>query len=159
MTAHSHPRAESQDNQTRERHATIQTDMAGQSDLTGLRVLVLEDEPLLALAMEDLLIDLGCQVLGPFLELDDAIDFVHRHSSQIDVAVLDINIHGILSFGLAEQLAELGTPFFFCTGYKTNEIDLRWRNWPRLDKFFTESGMTAMLLAQTAKNSMITVPR
>ncbi len=112
---------------------------------TRLRVMVLEDEPLAAMALDDMLVDLGFITLGPFLELDDANDFVRDHAAEIDVAILDVNIHGDLSFDLAALLLQRNIPFFFCSGYSKEAFDPRWRRWPNLGKEYTEAHLTAMI--------------
>jgi DNA-binding LytR/AlgR family response regulator len=110
-----------------------------------LRVMVLEDEPLAAMALDDMLVDLGFITLGPFMELDDATDFVRDHAAEIDVAILDVNIHGDLSFDLAALLHQRNIPFFFCSGYSKEAFDPRWRRWPNLGKQYTEARLTAMI--------------
>jgi DNA-binding LytR/AlgR family response regulator len=112
---------------------------------TRLRVMVLEDEPLAAMALDDMLVDLGFITLGPFMELDDATDFVRDHAAEIDVAILDVNIHGDLSFDLAALLLQRNIPFFFCSGYSKEAFDPRWRRWPNLGKQYSEARLTAMI--------------
>lgn len=107
--------------------------------------MVLEDEPLAAMALEDMLVDLGFITLGPFMELDDATDFVRDHAAEIDVAILDVNIHGDLSFDLAALLQQRSIPFFFCSGYSKDAFDPRWRRWPNLGKQYTEARLVAMI--------------
>jgi two-component SAPR family response regulator len=79
------------------------------------RVLVVEDEFLVAADLEDTLTALGYQVLGPFPTLAEALSWLD--SDKPDAAVLDVNIRGELIFPVAERLTELGVPFVFCTGY------------------------------------------
>lgn len=110
-----------------------------------LRVLVLEDEPLPAMALDDLLVDLGFITLGPFMELDEATDFVRDHAAEIDVAILDVNIQGDLSFDLADLLLQRNIPFFFCSGRSRENFDARWRRWPNLGKQFTEASLLSMI--------------
>jgi len=122
----------------------------------GTRILLLEDEPLVSMALEDALLDLGCEVLGPFLHLEDAFAYVHGHSREIDIALLDINIHGERSFGLAELLVQLDIPFFFSTGYDEAGIDWRWRAWPNLGKLFTRPRLAAMIGQQLGRDMAVT---
>ena len=79
------------------------------------RVLVVEDQELLASLVEELLTTAGYRVvkLG---RIEAALDLV-RDRSCIDVAVLDINLNGVEVFPLAMRLRELGIPFMFCSGY------------------------------------------
>lgn len=155
MTAHSYPRAASR-TEDREPNGVRQTDIAG---LAGLRVMVLEDDPLFAMVLEGMLQDLGCRVLGPFSELDDATAAVQDDPELLDLVILDINIHGEMSYGLAAQLIDLHIPFFFCSGYEKVAIEPRWRNWPNIGKFFTETGLAAMLDQQREPHSLTAVRR
>lgn len=113
--------------------------------LHSLRVMVLEDDPFCAILLEDMLHDLGFTVLGPFGELDDAVAFVETHGDEIDVAILDVNIHGEYSYNLAELLVRRKMPFFFSTGYTPARLPLRWRMWPNIGKLFTEARLVAMI--------------
>jgi len=113
--------------------------------LNGLRVMVLEDDPFCAILLEDMLVDLGFSVVGPFGELDQATDFIAAHADCIDVAILDVDIHGEDSFGLAELLVQRNVPFFFATGYSAARMPLRWRIWPNIGKLFTETRLLAMI--------------
>ncbi len=81
----------------------------------GARVLVVEDEALTAIALSHLLQDQGFQVIGPVGRVQDAIDLAR--ADRPDVAVLDVNLFGQLSFPVAEVLDGMGVPFLFCTGY------------------------------------------
>ena len=60
-------------------------------DLAGRRVLVVEDEALVSMLLEDMLEDLGCEVLGPLMRVGDALAYVADSGSRIDVAILDVN--------------------------------------------------------------------
>lgn len=110
-----------------------------------LRVMVLEDEPLAAMALDDMLVDLGFITLGPFMELDEATEFVRDHAAEIDVAILDVNIHGDFSFDLADLLLQRRIPFFFCSGYSNEAFDPRWRRWANLGKQYTEGRLRRMI--------------
>ena len=84
-------------------------------DLAGLKVLVVEDEMMVSMLIEDMLGDLGCQVVGPATRLDEAMELAR--TADIDCAVLDVNLAGQPSFALADLLREKGRPFAFATGY------------------------------------------
>ena len=86
--------------------------MIGQS---AIRVLIVEDEVLLALHLEDLLISLGHEVAGHATRIEMAIEFAYK--SDIDFAILDINVAGTKSFPVADILRRRGVPFIFATGY------------------------------------------
>ncbi len=81
-----------------------------------LRVLVVEDEPLVAMVIEDALEAMGHEVVGPIALLSEAVETAT--SQAIDCAILDINIRGGLSYPVAEILLQQGRPILFATGYR-----------------------------------------
>ncbi|HWU95574.1 MAG TPA: response regulator [Sphingomonas sp.] len=83
--------------------------------LQGLRVLVVEDEPVVAMYLEDLLEALGCQTIGPASRLADGLALAKDNG--FDVAILDINLGGERSTPIAEALQARGVPFAFASGY------------------------------------------
>lgn len=112
---------------------------------TGLRVLIVEDEPLVTMLLEGMMEDLGHQVLGPFLRVEPALDYIRANHQAIDIAILDVNLGGIRSFAAADLLLELGVPFVFASGYDEAGIDERWRMWPNIGKLFYEDELQATL--------------
>ena len=90
--------------------------MADASPLVGRRVLVVEDEMMIAMLVEDMLAELGCAVVGPAHALDDALELA-RTELGLDVAVLDVNLGGQPVFAVADALREKGVPAIFSTGY------------------------------------------
>lgn len=119
--------------------------------LQGLKVMVLEDETLVSMMVEDMLSDLGCEVVGPFARLDSALDFANAGQPQVDVALLDVNLGGERSFPLAEVLSGKDVPFVFTTGYDDAGMPEAWRGRPALRKPFTMAEM-AMALRQTVES-------
>ncbi|NBU28501.1 MAG: response regulator, partial [Caulobacteraceae bacterium] len=85
------------------------------SELTGLRVLVVEDELLVSMLVEDMLSDFGCKVVGPASDIDQALQLAR--DAGIDVAILDVNVSGRQSFPVADILKGRGLPFAFASGY------------------------------------------
>lgn len=79
------------------------------------RVLVVEDEALVAMQLEDMLAELGHEVAASCARLEEAV--ATAYTVACDVAVLDINLSGQKSFPVAEALKSRGVPFFFATGY------------------------------------------
>jgi len=98
----------------------------------GARVLIVEDEIIVALFLEDLLAEIGCEVAGVVSHLDDAM----AHAPDYDVAVLDVHINGRPVFDFADMLAARGTPFVFATGYGARGIPDRHSGRPVLQKPF-----------------------
>lgn len=81
------------------------------------RVLLVEDEGLVALMMEDLLTDLGCEVVGSCDSIRSALEWLAGAAEAPDGAVLDVNLGGELVYPVAEALAARRVPFAFATGY------------------------------------------
>lgn len=100
--------------------------------LEGVRVLIVEDEFLVAIQLEDTLAGLGCDVLEPAHSMEEAEQALKQHA--FDVAVLDINIAGHAVYPIAERLVDSGIPFVFTTGYSREHIDEEWREIPTLRK-------------------------
>jgi two-component SAPR family response regulator len=83
----------------------------------GPRVLLVEDEGLVAMMMEDLLADLGCEVVGSCDSIASALEWLDGAKGGLDGAVLDVNLGGELVYPVAEALAARQIPFAFTTGY------------------------------------------
>ena len=87
--------------------------------LHGRQVLVVEDEALIAMVMEDGLVEAGAEVVGPACTVDEALGLIERAACDggLSAAVLDINLEGVAVAPVANRLAVLGVPFVFTTGY------------------------------------------
>ena len=101
---------------------------------SGLRVLVVEDENMIALLLEDMLVELGHTVVGPVARLDKALEMAQREA--FDVAILDVNINGGEVYPIAEALAARGIPFVFSTGYDKKSLPAAYCDRPALQKPF-----------------------
>jgi CheY-like chemotaxis protein len=90
--------------------------------LHGRRVLVVEDEALVAMLMEDGLVDAGAEVVGPAGSVDEALGLIEQVTCDggLNAAVLDMNLEGATVLPVADRLAALGVPFVFATGYGEN---------------------------------------
>lgn len=97
--------------------------------LSGLHVLVAEDEYMLASDLRRDLQAQGARVLGPAPTLERTIDLVEA-GPRIDAALLDINLNGDLVFPAADILNERGVPFLFATGYDSSTIPPRFSEVP-----------------------------
>lgn len=96
------------------------------------RVLVVEDEFLVALLLEEELRALGLSMVGPFMSVAAAIEACRRE--QYDLAILDINLRGEMVFPVADELRALGAPFLFVSGYGEMNLPERHRGAPCLAK-------------------------
>lgn len=85
-----------------------------QTPVSAARVLVVEDEILVAMLMEDYLRDLGYEVIGPAMRLERGLELAR--SERLDFAVLDVNLVSEVSFPIADALKARDIPFIFATG-------------------------------------------
>ncbi len=111
--------------------------------LQGIKVLVVEDEFLVATLIEDMLESAGCTVCGPVPRLAEAIEAASREAC--DMAVLDVNLAGERIFPVAEILARRNLPFVFVTGYGANTLPSEYAACPRLHKPFKRADLLAAL--------------
>ncbi|EQB07704.1 response regulator [Novosphingobium lindaniclasticum] len=86
----------------------------GVSEVQGLRVLVAEDEILVAMLLEEMLEDLGCQVVGPHATLASALEAAR--GDHFDVAVIDMNLAGERADPILAELGESAVPFAIASG-------------------------------------------
>jgi len=100
--------------------------------LTGRRVLIVEDELMIAELWEMALTDAGCEVLGPFPHIDPALRAIA--TAKIDAALLDVNLRGRTVLPVAAALAERRVPFLFVTGYGPAGVPAPYRDRPVLTK-------------------------
>jgi CheY-like chemotaxis protein len=108
------------------------------------RVLVVEDSALIAMEIEQILRDLGCDVVGPALTLDNAR--LLAEAPDLDAVVLDLNLHGESSLPLAENLRSRAIPVLLCSGYE-EMWEAAWADAPRLKKPFSRADLIAGLHA------------
>jgi CheY-like chemotaxis protein len=85
------------------------------TDLTGKRVLVVEDEAIIAAMVVDILRELGAEVVGPAYNIADGQTLAAE--AAVDLAVLDANVGGTIADSIAEILETRGVPFLFASGY------------------------------------------
>ncbi|MFN3619152.1 hypothetical protein [Sphingorhabdus sp.] len=87
--------------------------------LANLRIMVVEDEVLVAMAIEDALVSAGATVIGPAMTVSSGLVLLDRED-EIDGAILDINVDNELVFPIAERLRDQGIPVIFHTAYANN---------------------------------------
>jgi CheY-like chemotaxis protein len=118
--------------------------MTANGTLQGLRVLVVEDEPLICLLFEDMLQDFGCEILGPACDLASASELAQLQA-KIDVAILDVNLSGRPVFPVADILSRRGVPILFATGLGTNSLPQDWQGYCSIEKPITSDALAGAL--------------
>ncbi len=108
-----------------------------------VRVLVVEDEFLLADELNRMVRGLGCTVVGPVADVEGALALATE--AAIDLAILDVRIRGGDSTPVAEVLAARGCPFLFATGYGTDDVPLMKWKVPVLTKPLQQSALAEAL--------------
>jgi DNA-binding response OmpR family regulator len=103
---------------------------------SGQRVLVVEDEVLVAMLLEDMLTELGHEAVL-CSRLEEALDAAR--GGAFHAAILDVNLDGQTSFPVAEALLDRGVPFAFATGYGDGSVEAQFGEAPVLQKPFRES--------------------
>ena len=99
--------------------------------MQGSTILVLEDEPIIGLALQDLLSGEGAAVLYA-ARIEEASDLLA--TERVDAAILDVNVHGRLSYAVATQLADRHIPFIFATGYGDRSHPAEFAGVPTISK-------------------------
>jgi CheY-like chemotaxis protein len=98
----------------------------------SLAVLVVEDEPLIAMQIAQLLAEDGCRVIGPAATVGEALELIG--GADLDAALLDVDLNGARSFPIADLLYEQGRPFGFLSGFGVSELPARFREAHLLSK-------------------------
>jgi DNA-binding response OmpR family regulator len=119
--------------------------------LEGIRVLVVEDEFLVATLIEDMLLAAGCVVAGPIPRLSEALDAADRGT--FDAAVLDVNLGGNRVYPVADALSRRNVPFVFVTGYSSGVLPSEYAKRPRLCKPFKMADLLRTLSSVVASPS------
>jgi len=113
--------------------------------LSGRRVLVVEDESLVAMLLETILGDMGCAPVGPASTVEEGLAII-ADAEPLDAALLDVNVAGREVFPVAETLKARGVPFVFSTGYGEGGLPDAWRGHPTVQKPFTEASIREALM-------------
>jgi CheY-like chemotaxis protein len=116
------------------------------NEIVSRRILVVDDELLIAMDMEQMLVDLGAEVVGPATTLNSALQLAT--TEQIDCAVLDVNLGDNVSVGpVVDALRARQIPFVLATGYRKNAPITLSKSYPWISKPFTRDAIECALRA------------
>ena len=115
------------------RKPALSSGPAALASLKGRRVLVVEDEYMLAEDLREGLESQGAEVMGPVATVADALELL-RSGPAPDLAILDINLGGEMAYPVADALRARDIPFIFATGYNAQAIPKAYADVPRAEK-------------------------
>lgn len=113
------------------------------AELAGRKIFIVEDESLIAMLIEDQLDELGCVAVGHVTCVEDAMASLDR--TELDAAVLDVNLAGQTSYPVATALARRNVPYLFITGYGRAGLEPEFQDQPVLQKPFTTDALARAL--------------
>lgn len=112
--------------------------------LAGKHILIVEDEPLIAMTVEDMILELGAIPVGPAANVTEGLRLAAHEP--LDAALLDVNLNGSRSDEIAQALMARGIPLIFATGYGRSGVD-SFPDTPVITKPFRADTLAQMLLA------------
>ena len=113
------------------------------ADLTGLRVLLVEDQMIVAMEIESLLQGFGCVVVGPVTALEPALRLAREGA--LDAAILDVNLDGEKVWPVVYALQARSIPLILSTGYGASALPEDLRSLPRVEKPFTRTDLETLM--------------
>jgi CheY-like chemotaxis protein len=121
------------------------TETGAAQGLAGKRILVVEDEVIVAMLIEDILSDQGATIVGPAARVAKALELLGE--GDVDAAVLDVNLAGEMTTPVAEELRRRGIPFAFAfaTGYGAAGLPDGFASQPLLQKPFQEHDLNRVM--------------
>lgn len=119
--------------------------LEGVHGLQGTRVLIVEDECVIAMEIECTLKDCGAQVVGSCTTVESAIEQIDR-SRDFDAAILDIDLRGQYAGPVADKLIRVGIPFIITSGYEPKQYGIRFKGVPWLEKPVSPSSIAAAIV-------------
>jgi CheY-like chemotaxis protein len=126
----------------------------GISELVGLRVLIVEDEPLIALCLDELVSEWGCTVAGSTDKVGKALEFVA--TKPFDIAILDLSLHGQSVEPVAAAVVAAGRVIVFASGADHTSVSPEFRHFPSISKPYPDDQLLAALIqAASALQEMV----
>lgn len=116
-----------------------------------MKVVLVEDESMVAMLLEDMLADLGHEVIATAGRLGRARECASH--AEAELAVIDVNLNGEQTYEVAQTLLDRGIPVILSTGYGPAGLDPKWRGLPLLQKPFELSALEGAIRAALQGNS------
>jgi CheY-like chemotaxis protein len=114
------------------------------------RILVLEDQTMISIMVEEWLLELSCEPVGPAASVERALELIETNA--LDGAILDVSLNGEDCYRVAERLRDRGVPFAFATGHGSGGIAEGFKDFPVLAKPFdfemVQAAVAAMVQAR-----------
>jgi CheY-like chemotaxis protein len=126
----------------------------GLTTLEGRRLLIVEDEYLVASELMSALEEAGAKVFGPVSDVERAVEIVEGSDFKLDCVILDINLRGEKVYPAAALLADQGIPFVFVTGYKRSSLPEAFADAPCLTKPVDEQDLIRRLVSLWKQDSL-----
>lgn len=127
--------------------------------LQNRRVMVVEDDFLIGDALSELLQGAGADVIGPVGWATEALAMARQPGLAIDIALLDLDLHGERSYPIADALIDRAIPFVFTTGYHCDIVALQYRGYPRYEKPLSGRALVATLASMLDGVPSAALPR
>lgn len=121
------------------------------SELSGKKIFLVEDSPVVSNFGEEVLDELGCVVVGPAANLASARELAE--SADMDAAIVDVRIRGDKSFGICDILDTRGVPFVLTSGYADWPVPEKWERVPQMPKPYKLEDVEAVLIKLFASGS------
>ena len=122
-------------------------------ELSNRKVLVVEDEMMIAMLIEDMLDEFGCKLVGPATNVPRALELIGKET--VDVAVLDLNLDGKDTYAIADALRQNNVPFIFATGYGSTGMRPEYGDRPVLQKPFQAKDLETALAEALAGSNVV----
>ena len=122
-------------------------------ELSNRRVLVVEDEMMIAMLIEDMLDEFGCKLVGPATNVPRALELIAKEN--VEIAVLDLNLGGEDTYAIAEALQQKNVPFIFATGYGSTGVRQEYGNRRVLQKPFQARDLENALAEALARSNVV----
>jgi DNA-binding response OmpR family regulator len=122
------------------------------------QIAIIEDEPLIAGMLEQLVYDFGYECVGTALTLETGLALIRKTKVKIDAVIVDIKLRHDLAYELCHALSDRGIPFVFASALRPEEIEAPWRKCHNIGKPFSEKSVERALKRLLTNRPVVTKP-